>query len=121
MITRKYNYSIKLYDFSNKEIMTLFDIKPLFENQKIICFTNKSVSKIYICLDYVKNPGLGYSQSRFFLLSKLKIDKNLDLLNVFNVISRLQHKENFVHSEYKFHLDYYSKFLSKLNRIKNAK
>jgi len=120
---RKFNFSIKLYDFSNNELVTLFDINPLFESKKIICFSNKSYSKIYICLDYIKHDN--HCQiSKFYLLNKIKIDKKLDITKVFLLISNLNSNieiENFNYQDFKFYLDNYSKFLSKLNKIKNAK
>lgn len=117
---RKYNTYVKLYDFNDKNIITLFDIKPLLENKQIICFSNKSLSKIYFCIDFIKKIDFGYTQSRFYLIQKSKIDKNLDITKHLNIISRLCYLKDFYHQDFVFNIENYSLFLSKLNKIKNS-
>lgn len=114
---RKFHYSIKLYDFNSKTIETLFDVELLFENHAIVCFANKSYKHIYICLDEKNyNEKLQAMYSKYVLINKLKIDKNLNIIKVISFI-----RANICIEKFTYDMKNYTKFLKKLSNFKQKK
>jgi len=117
---REYSESFKMYDMNNKQVLTLFDVRPLAETETTLTITNKSYSKLYVCLETVHQNSSGYACIKYILLNKLDINKNLDVITLLKNISQLE-KKDFAIKNFKFYTENYNDFLVKLNAKKNRK
>lgn len=108
---RKYNFSIKLYDLNSCVLETCFDLHEIFFASQYTIFASKSYSKLYFCMEkkFIKD-GINYS--RFYLLGKLKVGKNLDLVNFYILVS------NQFGIKFQINQLNYNKLVEKLNRKK---